>query len=120
MPSVRVQPETTVAAAMPGRDPVRWLAPIMLAVLAILGFFVYPGHTFLESDSQIFMPVVLHRVNPTLFSGDIMISGTHTAYTVWDELLLGVHRVTGGQFESVLFVLQMVFRFAGMLGALWL
>src|SRR5512140_818839 len=120
MPSVRVQPETTVAAAMPGRDPVRWLAPIMLAVLAILGFFIYPGHTFIESDSQIFMPVVLHRVSPTLFTSDSMISGTHTAFTVWDELLLGVHRATGWDFESTLYVLQMIFRLMGMLGVLWL
>jgi hypothetical protein len=36
----------------------RW--PTALAVLALtaLGFFFYPGHTILQSDTQIYIPIL--------------------------------------------------------------
>jgi hypothetical protein len=104
----------------PERGRPGFLIPLALAVLALLTFFVYPGHTFLESDSQIFVPVLLHQLDPGLFGQDILIKGVHTTYTVWDELALALHRASSLGVESVLFLLQIGFRLVGLLGVFWL
>lgn len=117
MSTPSTQTERTVRAWRAGSA---FAAPLVLGLIAIVGFFVYPGHTFLESDSQIFMPVLLHRANPALFGQDILIKSVHTTYTIWDELALGIQRVTGLQIEPVLWCLQILLRFAGLLGVFWL
>lgn len=93
---------------------------LAVAGLALLSFFVYPGHTFLESDSQIFMPVVLHMQDPTLYRNDVVLEGPHTAYTLYDELLRGLNFITGIRHELLLYGLQIVFRLLGLLGVYWL
>lgn len=93
---------------------------LAVAGLALLSFFVYPGHTFLESDSQIFMPVVLHMQDPTLYRNDVVLEGPHTAYTLYDELLRGLNFITGIRHELLLYGLQIVFRLLGLLGVCWL
>ena len=93
---------------------------LAVAGLALLSFFVYPGHTFLESDSQIFMPVLLHMQDPTLYRNDVVLEGPHTAYTLYDELLRGLNFITGIRHELLLDGLQIVFRLLGLLGVYWL
>jgi hypothetical protein len=93
---------------------------LAVAGLALLSFFVYPGHTFLESDSQIFMPVLLHMQDPALYRNDVVLEGPHTAYTLYDELVRGLNFITGIRHELLLYGLQIVFRLLGLLGVYWL
>lgn len=102
--------------ARPGRL-VDARAALVLFGIALLSFFVFPGHTFLESDSQIFMPVLLHRADPALFAQEILVERPHTSFTLYDELIHALYRLSGGvRHEWILFAVQVAMRFAGALG----
>jgi hypothetical protein len=85
-----------------------WGAGIVL--LTLLGFFLFPGHSFLQSDTQIYLPMLERLHDPALFSRDIVALRPHLAFTIYDEAALLLKRVTGGSFETVLTAEQLVFR----------
>jgi hypothetical protein len=94
-----------------------WLSTA-LAVLALtaLGFFYYPGHTILQADTQIYIPILHHLEDPTLLRNDIMAVRPHVSFTLYDEVALLLHRITGLSFEHVLSGQQFVYRAIGVLG----
>lgn len=56
-----------------------WGAAILL--LALLGFFLFPGHNYLQSDTQIYIPMLERLHNPALFTRDIVALRPHLAFT---------------------------------------
>ena len=50
-------------------------------LLTALGFLVFPGHTYLQSDTQIYVPMMERIYNPVLFVDDPMITRPHLALT---------------------------------------
>ena len=49
------------------------LVAAALLALTLLGFFVFPGHTFLQSDTQIYIPIFERIENPNLYARDFFI-----------------------------------------------
>ena len=95
--------------------PLAALAPlreIMFLALALLSYFQYPGHTYLESDTQVYIPMFERLRDPALLERDPMAVRPHTAFTLYDELVLGLNRVTGLGFEGALGLLQVGARLA--------
>lgn len=92
-------------------------ACFLLLLLALLGFFVFPGHTWLQSDTQIYAPMLDRMVDPSLFPNDELALRPHVTWTLYDEIAIGLRRVTGLDLQSVLAGQQIVFRFVGLLGA---
>lgn len=88
-----------------------------LALLLIGGFFCFPGHTYLQSDTQIYMPILDRLADPTLYANDPVALRPHVAYTIYDEAALLLRRVTGLDFERVLQLQQLIYRYAGLVGA---
>ena len=70
--------------------------------LTLIGFFFYPGHTILQSDTQIYIPILEHIEDPSLLRNDIMAVRPHVSFTLYDESALLLRRLTGLSFEQVL------------------
>src|SRR4051812_32662913 len=81
-----------------------------IAVITLLGYFLFPGRTYLQSDSQIYVPMLERMRDASLFTRDITILRPHLAFTAYDEIAVGLARITGLGFETVLTIEQLVCR----------
>lgn len=92
---------------------------VVFAALSALGLFIFPGHSFLLSDTQIYVPLFKHLLNPELLRNELILSGAHLSYTIYDEATLGLTRAFGLEIEQALFAQQFFFRWLGYWGAYW-
>lgn len=86
--------------------------------LTLASFFWFPGHTILQSDTQIYIPILEHLADPSVLKNDIMAVRPHVGFTVYDEFARGLRALTGLSFEQVLLAQQFVFRATGITGLL--
>jgi len=84
--------------------------------LALLTFFQFPGHTYLQQDTQIYVPILEHLRDPSVLANDILAERPHVAYTLYDELARFGRAATGAGFREVLEALQIVARAFGIWG----
>ncbi len=105
----------TVPGGASGRQT-RWLVAAVIVCLTLLGFFRFPGHTFLQSDTQIYIPILERLWNPDVFGREPVALDPHVSFTIYDEMALLLRRVTGLDFESVLIAQQLILRALGLLG----
>lgn len=96
------------------------LLSAVFAVLAALGLYSFPGHSFLLSDTQIYIPLFEHLRNPNLYPNELILSGAHLSYTIYDEVTLTLSSLLNQDFETALLSQQFVFRWIGYWGAFWL
>ncbi len=94
----------------------QWVAGAAIVLLALVTFFVFPGHTWLQSDMQIYSPILEHMKDPSILGQDILAQRPHVAYTLYDETAVFWARLTGWSFERVLTVEQIVTRALGIWG----
>jgi hypothetical protein len=87
-----------------------------LAVLTLTGFFFFPGHTWLQSDTQIYIPIFEHLDDPTALTTDPVAVRPHVSWTIFDEIARGIHALTGLGYREILGSQQILFRFFGLLG----
>lgn len=87
-----------------------------IAAIALLGMFVFPGHTWLQSDTQIYAPMLERLWNPEVFSNDLIALRPHIAWTIYDETALLGRALTGLSFEYVLLLEQILFRILAIWG----
>ncbi len=90
---------------------------LSIAALTLIGFFQFPGHTYLHSDTQIYIPMLEHLRDPSLLQRDLIATRPHVTFTVYDEIALFLRRWTGASFRDVLVFQQMLLRALGVLGA---
>ena len=81
-----------------------------MILLTGLGYFVFPGHTYLQADTQIYVPMMERINNPSLFYDDPMIKRPYLALTAYDEITLALRNYAGLNFENGLKLQQVVFR----------
>jgi hypothetical protein len=88
-----------------------------LAILALtaLSFFVFPGHTYLEQDTQIYVPILEHQWSGVL-ADDLIVEHPHVSFTLYDELTNGLRWLTRLPVKLVLEAEQFLFRALGFLG----
>jgi hypothetical protein len=87
---------------------------------ALLTFFQFPGHTWLQQDTQIYAPILEHLRDPSVLRNEILVAEPHVAYTLYDEAALLLRRVTGLGFEEVLEAQQIATRALGFWGLMLL
>ena len=87
-----------------------------VVALALLTFFQFPGHTWLQQDSQIYAPVLEHLRDDSVLRNDMLAQQSQVAYTLYDETALGLRRVTGLSFRAVLALEQVTARALGIWG----
>ncbi len=81
-----------------------------IIALTCLGFFIFPGHTFLQSDTQIYVPMLEHIWDPSTFPQDLVATKPHLGYTLYDEIAIALRWLTRTSFESVLTAQQLLYR----------
>ena len=85
--------------------------------LALLTFFQFPGHTWLQQDTQIYAPILEHlRRDPSVLDRDLVVEYPHVSFTLYDEVALALRRLTGSDFQHVLGAEQIVCRALGIWG----
>jgi hypothetical protein len=91
-------------------------APIAAFALALLTWFQFPGHTYLQQDSQIYVPILEHLRDPAVLRNDILVQHPHVAFTLYDEAALALRSLTGLGFREVLAMQQLATRALGIWG----
>jgi hypothetical protein len=88
--------------------------------LALHTFFQFPGHTWLQQDTQIYAPILEHLRDPGVLRNDILVQQPHLAWSIYDEVTLALRRITGLGFRDVLAGQQIATRALGVWGLLLL
>jgi len=88
------------------------------ALIALLGYFLFPGHTYLAADTLTYVPMIERAGNPSLFARDIMVTRPHMSVTIYDKTAEFFTRATGLDLETVLAGEQLLFRALGAAGVL--
>jgi hypothetical protein len=94
----------------------RWFVAAAILCLTVLGFLRFPGHTFLQSDTQIYMPILERFWDSSVLGRELLALDPHVSFTIYDEMALLLRRATGLDFQAVLVAQQLVFRALGLLG----
>ncbi|MGC2661549.1 MAG: hypothetical protein WA324_26645 [Bryobacteraceae bacterium] len=87
-----------------------------IAAVTWLEFQFFPGHTYLESETQIYLPILEHLDTPNFLSRDPIATHPHVSYTIYDEVSVFLHQAARANFETVLTAQQLLFRAAQILG----
>src|SRR5690242_18705831 len=89
---------------------------VAIAAIALLTFFQFPGHTWLQQDTQIYVPILEHLRDPSVLRNDIVASHPHVAFTLYDEVARALRSATGFGFREVLEAQQVITRALGIWG----
>jgi hypothetical protein len=87
-----------------------------IGVLTLLGFYQFPGHTYLQSDTQVYVSMLERLWDQTVLQQDFMVQRPHMTLTIYDEAAIALRRLTGLGFQEVLAAQQVLFRALGLLG----
>jgi hypothetical protein len=92
--------------------------PVAAAIcaLTLLNYFQFPGHTYLQADTQIYVPILEHIWDPSALPGDLIVQKPHVSFTLYDEVAEGLRKLTGLPFRLVLAGEQIFFRALGIFG----
>lgn len=93
-----------------------WAIAAAALALALLTFFQFPGHTWLQQDSQIYVPILEHLRDPSMLRNDILAQQPHVAFTVYDEAARLLRGMSGLGFREVLMFEQIAARALGIWG----
>jgi len=94
----------------------RALGPALALALALLTFVQFPGHTYLQQDSQIYVPILEHLRDPAVLANDMLARQPHVAFTLYDEAARFGRALTGLGFREVLQGEQIAARALGVWG----
>lgn len=94
----------------------RLLLAAAILLITTLGYVLFPGHTWLQQDTQIYVPIFEHLENPSVLAHDPVATHPHVAFTIYDELVLTARRLTGASIHTIMTADQLVFRLFGILG----
>jgi hypothetical protein len=83
-----------------------------LPAIAALQFLVFPGHTWLQTDTQIYAPVLEHLYAPGLLSRDLVATHPNMTYTIYDEATLFLAKIWRQDLQHALEMEQLAFRLA--------
>ena len=87
-----------------------------IIALSFLSYFEFPGHTYLGSDTQIYVPMLEHIWDPSALTRDLVAAKPHLAYTLYDEIAIALRWLTHSSFKMVLIAQQFLFRTLEILG----
>jgi hypothetical protein len=84
--------------------------------LALLTFFQFPGHTWLQQDSQIYVPILERLENSSALRNELLAAKPHVAYTLYDEAARVLRAATRLDFRQALELEQIAARAVGIWG----
>lgn len=87
-----------------------------IIALTLLSYFQFPGHTYLGSDTQIYVPMLEHIWDASALARDLVATKPHLSYTLYDEIAIVLRWLTHSSFQTVLIAQQLLFRALQILG----
>jgi hypothetical protein len=87
----------------------------LLLLLTGVGFVLFPGHTYLYSDSQIYVPIIERLRNPLVLGNDIMATRPF-GFSIYDSVAIALTTYTPLRLEHALELQQFIFRGLGAAG----
>lgn len=93
---------------------------LALLVLMLAGFFWFPGTTWLQSDTQIYVPIFEHLDDPGVLRNDLCAMRPHVSFTIYDEVTRALNRLTDMGYGPMLHFQQMAFRLVGLAGVFFI
>src|SRR3989442_4615019 len=94
----------------------RLVVAAAIAALTLLSYSQFPGHTYLQADTQIYIPMLEHLWDPGALAKDPLAQKPHVSFTLYDEAAAVLRKITGLPFSRVLAGEQIVFRALGIWG----
>src|SRR5882762_660648 len=92
------------------------LVAAAIGALTLLNYFQFPGHTYLQADTQIYIPILEHLWDPSVLAADLLVQKPHVSFTLYDETALVLRKITGLPFRYMLAGEQVVCRALGIWG----
>lgn len=92
------------------------LVAAAIAVLTLISFFQFPGHTWVQQDSQIYAAILEHLRDPSVLRNDMLVVRPHVSFTIYDEVAIALRDFTGLGFREVLGAQQLFTRALGIWG----
>ena len=92
------------------------LLSIAFVGITALQFAVYPGHTYLDGETQVLVPMLEHLDSPGFLSRDPVASNPNVTFTIYDEATLFLHHALHLQLKTTLVAQQLCFRFVATIG----
>jgi hypothetical protein len=91
---------------------------VCLGILAVswVEFQIFPGHSYLQSGTLIYLPVLERLDTPGYLSRDLIATSTSVSYTIYDEVTLFAHDAARLDFKKALILQQFLFRAAAVAG----
>ena len=91
---------------------------LCLAIFAAawLEFEIFPGHSYLEGNTQLYVPMLERIDAPGLLSRDLVATNPTLSLTAYDEATLLLHGAAHQTFRRALLGQQVIFRVAALLG----
>jgi len=91
---------------------------ILLALLVVtwFEFQVYPGHSYLQGETQLLVPMLERLDTPGFLSRDLVAPNPTFTFTIYDEITQSLHTIAHWNFEQALLRQQILFRFIAVLG----
>ena len=96
-----------------------WRGLLILLGLLVVTWFefeVYPGHSYLQSETQLLVPMLERLDTPGFLSRDLVATNPTFSYTIYDEMTQSLHAGAKLTLEQALRDQQVLFRFAAVLG----
>lgn len=105
------------AAGALASSPIAWhaLAGSIIS-LALLSYWLFPGHLYLFYDTLIYIPMLEHFWDPTVLRTDFLATRPHLFFTTYHYTAFALRRITGLGFREVLMFQHITFRAVGILG----
>ena len=92
------------------------LVAAAIGILTLLTWLQFPGHTWLQQDSQIYAPILEHIWDPSALRNDILVERPHVAFTLYDEVAVALRAISGLDFRTILAIEQLITRALGIWG----
>lgn len=89
---------------------------VAVCALTLLNYFQFPGHTYLQADTQIYVPILEHIWDPSSLPGDLIVQKPHVSFTLYDEVAEALRKLTTLPFQQILAGEQIFFRALGIFG----
>ncbi len=92
------------------------LLAFAVAAVTYVEFEIFPGHTYLEGASQLYVPMLQRLDAPGYLSRDLIATHANLSYTIYDEVTLFLHEAGKLDFETALQLQQGIFRLGAVVG----
>jgi hypothetical protein len=92
------------------------LLALAFSAITFIEFEIFPGHTYLQGKTQLYIPMLERLDTPGFLSRDLVATHPNLSYTIYDEVTLFLHEALRLDFKTALVIQQVLCRAAAIIG----